>query len=139
MSRPQKSRKLFEPPLMKGFQPFGMPHCDLDPVRMTFEEYESLKLIHYQMLMQDEAAERMQVSRPTFTRIYNKALKSLTKAFIEGKAIYFEGGNYEFDKEWFRCKKCFKLIDGLENHVRCDGCVNFGFDELVSLNRLIES
>jgi len=119
---------------MKGFKPFGLPMRDLDSVQITFEEYESLKLIHYDMLMQDEAATRMNVSRPTFTRIYNKALRNLTLAFIEGKAIIFEGGNYQFDKDWFRCKNCHKLIGGIENHIRCEGCALFGNDELMNLN-----
>jgi len=138
MPRPQKSRRLLQPPLMKGFKPFGMALCELDSIQMTFEEYESLKFIHYDRLMQDVAAEKMNVSRPTFTRIYNKALRNITKAFIEGKAIVFEGGNYQFEKDWFRCKKCFKLINGLENHIRCEGCTIFGTDELVNLNQLSE-
>jgi len=29
----------------------------------------------------------MNVSRPTFTRIYNSALELIAKAFVEGKAI----------------------------------------------------
>ena len=39
------------------------------------------------MLSQDLAAEQMNVSRPTFTRIYNKALKTITKAFVEARQL----------------------------------------------------
>ena len=135
MSRPQKSRKVLNPPKMIGFKPFGMPLCEIEGVTLKIEEYESFKLIDYDMHSQDEAAELMNVSRPTFTRIYNKALKAIIKAFVEGKAIVIEGGNYQFDKEWFRCKKCYKLIEGLENHIKCSDCKIFGTSELVNLNQ----
>jgi predicted DNA-binding protein (UPF0251 family) len=120
---------------MKGFKPFGLPLCKIESVKLTFEEYESMKLINYEMLSQDQAAEQMNVSRPTFTRIYNKALKTITKAFVEGKAIEIEGGDYELENEWFRCKKCYKLIEGLENHVKCENCQVYGTDELILLNQ----
>ena len=87
------------------------------------------------MLSQDKAAEMMNVSRPTITRIYNKALKIIAQAFIEGKAIEIEGGNYTFEKDWYKCKKCHKLIDGLENHTKCENCNMFDSNELLSLNK----
>ncbi len=136
MSRPQKSRKVCNPPKMQGFKPFGLPDCELEQVTLKFEEYESIKLVDYEMLSQEKAAELMDVSRPTFTRIYNKALKTIAKAFVEAKAIGIEGGNYQFDKDWYRCEKCYKLIEGLENHIKCAGCNRFGNEELVKLNRI---
>ena len=135
MSRPRKTRKICYPPKMKGFKPFGLPMCEIENVKLTFEEYESIKLINYEMLSQDQASEQMNISRPTFTRLYNKALKSIAKAFVEGNAILFEGGDYELDNEWFRCNKCYKLIEGIENHVKCENCTIFGNDELVQLNQ----
>ncbi len=136
MSRPQKSRKVLNPPKMLGFKPFGLPTCELEQVTLKFEEYESIKLVDYEMLSQEKAAELMDVSRPTFTRIYNRALKTIAKAFVEGKVIGIEGGNYQFDKDWYRCEKCYKLIEGLENHIKCSGCNRFGNEELVKLNRI---
>jgi uncharacterized protein len=46
------------------------------------------------------------------------------------------GENVEFEKQWFKCNKCFKLIEGIENHIKCKGCTSFGNTELVSLNDL---
>lgn len=134
MARPEKNRKICTPPLMKGFKPFGIPSCKIEKINLSFEEYESIKLINYEMLSQKEASERMNVSRPTITRIYNKALKTIAKAFIEGKAIEIEGGNYEFEKDWYRCKKCHKLIEGIENHIKCEGCPIYNTKELINLN-----
>jgi predicted DNA-binding protein (UPF0251 family) len=134
MARPRKSRKIVNPPKMIGFQPFGMPSCEIEPVKLKFEEYESIRLINYELLDQDQAAEQMNVSRPTFTRIYNNALKQIARSFVEGNAIEIEGGSYQFEKDWYRCKKCYKLIQGLENHSRCEGCNLYGKNELIKLN-----
>jgi len=118
MARPEKHRRVCKLPIMKGFKPFGIPGCKLEVVQLTIEEYESIRLVNYEMLQQKEAAVLMNVSRPTLTRIYNKALKNITKAFVEGKAIVIDGGNYKFEKEWYRCKKCLKFVDD-ENHEKC--------------------
>jgi uncharacterized protein len=134
MARPHKCRKISNPPKMKGFRPYGMPLCKIETETLKFEEYESIKLVSYDRLPQDQAAVQMNVSRPTFTRIYNRALELVAKALIEGKAIEIEGGDYEFDKEWYRCRKCFKLIEGLENHTKCKNCTLYGANELVKLN-----
>ena len=135
MSRPQKNRKICNPPKMMGFKPFGIAVCDAEQITLQYDEYESIKLVNYDNLSQDEAAERMEVSRPTLTRIYNSALIKIAKAFVEGKSILIEGGNFEFEKDWYKCKKCFKLIEGIENHVQCAGCTRFGTEELINLNQ----
>jgi len=120
---------------MSGFKPFGMPFCELSSIKLHFDEYESIKLVDYENLPQDVAAERMNISRPTLTRVYNSALKKIAKAFVEGLAIEIEGGNIEFEKEWYKCKKCYKLIQGLENHTKCKNCTSYGFEELINLNQ----
>jgi predicted DNA-binding protein (UPF0251 family) len=135
MSRPEKCRKICYPPKMKGYKPFGMAACKTESVLLKFEEYESIRLVNYDMLPQDIAAAQMKVSRPTFTRIYNKALRQIAISFIEGRAIEIEGGNYEFEGEWYRCKKCFRLIQGTENHLKCENCIIFGENELINLNK----
>jgi len=134
MARPQKSRKIFNPPKMKGFRPFGLKSCMIEAVILKFEEYESIRLKNYEMLPQDIAAKQMNISRPTFTRIYNKALKQIAKSFVEGKAIEIEGGNYKLEKDWYRCRKCYKLIEGIENHFKCENCTAFSENELIKLN-----
>jgi len=120
---------------MLGFKPFGIAVRDTVTIVLQYDEYETIKLVIYDNLSQDEAAERMEVSRPTLTRIYNSALSKIAIAFIEGKSIIIEGGNFEFDKDWYRCKKCHKLIEGIENHTKCENCPLFGVDELISLNK----
>ena len=135
MARPEKNRRISKPPIMKGFKPFGIPRCKIEAVKLSFEEYECLRLVNYEMLSQIEASVQMNVSRPTLTRIYNKALKNITKAFVEGKAIEIEGGNYEFSQEWYRCKRCYKLIEGDNNHASCKENPDDNKSELINLNK----
>lgn len=134
MARPLKCRNIANPPQMKGYKPFGVSQCSTESIKLTYEEFESFRLANYEMLQQEEAAAQMNVSRPTFTRIYNKALKVIATAFAEGKAIEIEGGNFSFSSDWYRCKRCYKLFNGCENHVKCNNCDHFGKEELVKLS-----
>jgi len=134
MPRPKRERLICNPPQMQGFRPFGIPMDKIETVTLTFDEYESINLLDYKLMNQEQAAEKMNVSRPTLTRIYESARRTIAQAFIEGKAIVIEGGNVYFEQDWFRCKKCFKLISGIENHIKCKNCSAFGNDELIQLN-----
>ena len=133
MPRPKQFRKIVSPPLMTGFKPFGIPRAQLEEVVLHYDEYEAVRLLDYEGLMQEQAAEKMNVSRPTLTRIYESARKTIAKAFVEGKMIVIEGGNVDFGRQWFRCRKCYKLIDGVENNIPCKNCVSFGNEELTPL------
>ena len=91
-------------------------------------------MVIYDNLSQDEAAEKLEVSRPTLTRIYNSALKKIGQAFVEGKSIVIKGGDFEFHKDWYKCNRCFKLIDGIDDPTKCDDCPDDDKDELENLN-----
>lgn len=133
MSRPKQCRKIGIPPMMKGFKPFGIPCSKLGQVVLQYDEYEAIRLLDYEGLNQVDAAEKMNVSRPTLTRIYEKARKTIAQALVEGKTIVIEGGEVDFGYSWYRCRKCNKLIRGLENHIRCVNCESYGLDELQPL------
>lgn len=133
MSRPKQNRKISNPPIMKGFKPFGIPRKMLDEVTLLYDEYEAIRLVDYEGLHHEKAAEQMNVSRPTLTRIYEKARKTVALALVEGKMINIEGGNVQFDREWFRCRRCYKLIGGMENHIRCKDCNTYCEDELIPI------
>jgi len=135
MPRPKQDRKVGNPPVMQGFKPFGIPRHALESVILHFDEYETIRLLDHEGLTQEQAAEKMNVSRPTLTRIYEKARRTIASAFVEGKMILIEGGQVQFDKQWYRCNRCFKLIGGLENHVPCEGCSTYGNQELTPLNK----
>ena len=134
MARPKQDRKISNPPLMQGFKPFGIPRRMLSSVSLLYDEYEAIRLLDYEGMNQDQAALQMNVSRPTLTRIYEKARKTIAQALVEGKMIMIEGGNVQFDRAWYRCRRCYKLIGGLENHVHCKDCNTFSDEELIPIN-----
>ena len=134
MPRPKQDRKISIPPLMKGFKPFGIPRRMLSSVSLLYDEYEAIRLLDYEGMNQDQAAVQMNVSRPTLTRIYEKARKTIAQALVEGKMIMIEGGNVQFDRAWYRCRRCYKLIGGLENLVHCKDCNTFSDEELIPIN-----
>ena len=119
---------------MLGYKPFGIPKKELSSIILLYDEYEAIRLLDYLGMNQEQAAERMDVSRPTLTRIYENARKTIAEAFVNGKMILIEGGEVSFDKQWFRCKHCYKLVAGLENHIKCNNCRSFSQDELIPIN-----
>jgi predicted DNA-binding protein (UPF0251 family)/predicted RNA-binding Zn-ribbon protein involved in translation (DUF1610 family) len=104
--RPKRFRRLGQPPRLKGFKPMGVPLSMSESISIQYEEYEALRLADYEGFSHQQAAEKMDVSRPTFTRIYEKVRQKLAKAFAEGKPMIIEGGDVEFDKQWYRCWEC---------------------------------
>jgi predicted DNA-binding protein (UPF0251 family) len=122
LSRPEKYRYVEKPPLMRGYKPIGIQFSKVTSEILSFEEYESIRLVEYENMQQKEAAQLMKVSRPTLTRIYNRAIRKVATAFIEGKSIIFDGGNYKLNNEWYRCKKCHSLIEGNSNINKCEIC-----------------
>ncbi len=110
------------PPAMEGFKPFGIPMRELEHVVLLFEEYEAIRLADYVNLTQEEAAQKMEISRPTFTRIYDKARKNVAKAFVEGKAVIIEGGTYTSDDFWYRCNNCHETIITMKPAKKCRKC-----------------
>lgn len=65
-------------------------------INVLFEEYEALRLADYVGLKHDEAAEKMNVSRPTFARIYESVRRKIAMAFVESRPIHFEVGSAFF-------------------------------------------
>jgi len=115
-----------------GFKPMGVPMSLSENISVQYEEYEALRLADYEDLSHAEAAQRMNVSRPTFTRMYEKIRKKVARAFVEGKTILIEGGTVEFDKQWYRCPSCHTIF-----HVPQDtipACVNCGEEQVEHIN-----
>jgi predicted DNA-binding protein (UPF0251 family) len=105
MPRPKRRRRMNNPPHFKGFRPIGLSD-ETQPVVLNYEEYEAIRLSDYELLGQVEAAQVMDISRPTFARIYESARRKVARAFVQGKPIVFEGGKVYFDSEWYSCNQC---------------------------------
>ncbi len=132
MPNRRRVRKIEKPPEMEGYKPFGVPMRELESVIMTVEEYEALRLADYEDLTHEEAAFRMDVSRPTFTRLYDKARKNIAKAFAEGKAIIIKGGTFISGNYWYRCSSCHETTVSTtpeENCIKCNSDKIIRIDE----------
>jgi len=103
MSRPLKCRRVEFLPDVTFFKPAGVPLRDLEEVSMSVEEAEAVRLKDLEGLEQEQGAEKMNVSRPTFQRILASARQKIADALLNGKAIKIEGGNFEMTWRRFRC------------------------------------
>lgn len=116
MTRTKKNRLIQMAPHFCGFNPQGVQCKVGSEVFINFEEYEALNLCDYELLTQAEAARMMNISRPTFTRIYESVRRKIATAFVEGSCIRFEGGTVAI-ANWYKCDSCkitFTLSDNAE-------------------------
>ena len=129
-------RKVLNPPLIKGFKPYGslsgIP--DPEPVNLFYEEYEALRLSDYNKMNHHQASVIMGVSRPTFTRIYASALRKIATAFVEGRHIAIDGGKVYFDSDWYHCKKCGCNFNNPEKEKCVDKCPLCGSKQVKEYN-----
>ena len=96
MARPRKSRMVYSMPSCEGFVPVGyQPDGTAETVVMTIDEYETIRLIDLGKLTQEDCAERMGISRPTVTNIYESARSKLADALINEKILLIGGGDYD--------------------------------------------
>ena len=129
--RNKRIRRVGSPPVLQGFKPIGLPHNEENIVSILYEEYEAFRLVDYSGLKQEEAAKIMNVSRPTFTRIYNSCLKKMAKAFAEGNSIIIEGGDVKFDKQWYRCNDCVTVFHHHdEENQECISCESENIEDI---------
>jgi len=84
-------------PEARYFKPRGIPLSQLEEVVLGFEELEALRLAHLEGLYQQEAAERMGVSRATFGRVLEAAHRKVSRALVEGWALRIEGGSFKVE------------------------------------------
>ena len=95
MPRPTKCRRVAFLPSVTYFKPAGIPLKVLKAVRLSVEEAEAIRLKDLEGLEQEEGAEMMNISRPTFQRVLKSARRKMADALLCGKAIKVEGGSYE--------------------------------------------
>lgn len=107
MPRPPCPRRVAAPPRFSFFKPAGVPASRLEEVALSVDELEAMRLADLEGLYQDEAAARMEVSRPTFARIVESARRKVARAVVEGRALRIGGGPVAFAGERrFRCEAC---------------------------------
>jgi len=95
MSRHRKFRRVCFLPENNLFRSFNNQKISKEKIIMTVEEYETIRLIDLNGMMQEECAERMNVARTTIQRIYEDARKKISYFLVNGNTLIIEGGNYK--------------------------------------------
>ena len=103
MGRRHLWRKVSSIPLITYFKPAGIRMAELEEVRLLVEEAEAIRLKDLEGLEQEECAQKMNISRSTFSRLLDSARQKIADALLNGKAIRIEGGNFEMAVRRFRC------------------------------------
>jgi predicted DNA-binding protein (UPF0251 family) len=124
MPRPIKKRIVDQPPLYTSFKPAGVRRIGLLQVALALDEYEALRLADYLHMDHEEAAVEMEISRPTFTRLLEKAREKLSSFIIEGKELRIGGGSIHFRENVMNCSDCGHMfkIEFSEEPARCPNC-----------------
>ena len=95
MPRPRKWRRVCCMPENKLFGPLSGAQSNDQPIIMTIDEYEIIRLIDVEGLTQSECAERMMVARATIQTSYQLARTKLGQALVNGRALLIEGGDFQ--------------------------------------------
>jgi len=85
--RPKKKRWIKCQPGERCFRPQFKLLEELDGVVLGLDEFEAIRLADVEGLKQEDAAKKMKVSRPTFSRIISSAHQKVGDALINVKAI----------------------------------------------------
>jgi len=124
MPRPEKDRIIFKPPIFSEFKPIGISVKSLSQILITLDEYEAFRLADHLGLSHIEASEEMGISRPTFSRLIEKARKKIAEFIIQGKLLTIEGGNIHFKNNIIQCVNCGHMFTtNIENLItECPEC-----------------
>lgn len=106
MARPTKLRKIEHVPALPYFVPSEKEIEELPENILKLEELEAIRLKDLEGLEQEECAQKMEVSRPTFQRILLSAREKVADSLIHGKMIHIEGGNFTRNICPIVCEKC---------------------------------
>jgi len=90
MPRPRKPRLCGCASDCRGFRPTGVPMPMVERIMLDHAELEALRLCDLEGLTQEQAGERMGVSRGTVQRTVKAARAKVAEALVLGKALLLE-------------------------------------------------
>ena len=122
MARPMKWRKVCCLPKSNRFGPLDLNVDGRNHIRMTVDEYETIRLIDLEGFTQEECANQMNVARTTVQGIYIGARRKLAESLVNGKVLLIEGGEYRLCEgvgngcgrgcHNHKCGRCFTDSEG---------------------------
>ena len=109
MARPKRLRRLTFAPPASSFLPAGEKNypTQKEIVILTMDEFEALRLADLECHSQEEAANKMGISRPTFGRIVESGRSKVARALVEGWPMEISGGAFVFGRgRHLQCPRC---------------------------------
>ncbi len=76
------------------FKPSGIPLSQLEITELGLDELEAMRLCDLEGKQQEEAAQRMGVSRGTIQRLLQSGRRKLLTSITEGQALSFEDADH---------------------------------------------
>ena len=108
MPRPSKRRRICDLPPCRRFEPRGAQEESL-PVILSLDEYETIRLIDFLGLTQEQCAVQMCVARATVQAIYGSARAKIARSLVMGSPVEIGGGDVvlcERGDEGGQCAVC---------------------------------
>lgn len=111
MSRPLKIRNLITPHEEVIFRPEPGLRRNKEKVVLSSDEFEAIKLVDYENMHHAQAAKILGISRPTFSKMYEKVRNKIATSLVEKKELKIGKGYGIKNDKWFRCKNCSTLFN----------------------------
>ncbi|MCR5416224.1 MAG: DUF134 domain-containing protein [Pseudobutyrivibrio sp.] len=96
MPKTTKCRKIKGMPGQFGFAPTDSIDM-VDALQLTFDEFETIRLLDAEGYTQEQCAKEMGVARTTVTSMYESARRKVARMLVEGRSLVISGGNVQFN------------------------------------------
>lgn len=110
MPRPSNNRLVYEPPLFTEFKPVGVAVKSLRRNSLTLDEYEAVRLADQLGLSHEEAADEIQISRSTFSRLVAVARAKITDLPGKWKNAHNRRWKCAFQEQYYPMHELRKFI-----------------------------
>lgn len=131
MARPLKLRRVTCNAQAMRFRPCSAQKSDSEVVSLNLDEVEAIRLADYDGLYQEQAAEKMKISRQTFGNIIESAHKKVADFLLNSKFLTIGGGMVEIDRCRFVCSTCqhtWAIACGKDRPQQCPKCNSTDFN-----------
>ncbi|WP_163468903.1 DUF134 domain-containing protein [Fusobacterium sp. IOR10] len=106
MARPKKFKNICALPEFDSFRQGSPLMGNFLETILTLEEYETIRLIDYESMTQEECSFQIGVSRPSVQLLYTNARKKISNFIVNGGCLKIEGGSYKIcNHENGNCKR----------------------------------
>jgi len=132
MPRPQFDRIVHEPPLYSHFKPTGSRGQDKKQIVLTLDEFEAFRLADQLGYTHAQAADEMEISRSTFSRLIAKARKKIADFILLGGVLTIGGGAVHFRINIIECRNCGYMFK-VQLDQEISACPECQSDQLINL------